>query len=99
VAERRTLAQVQEDAARLAGAGSHGSTRAAAQGTARDLASEAYRIGKAEAEARYRPFLAKAWSAYLDLFLSNRDLVNDIRYGEPELWARLCDAILGEPRG
>jgi hypothetical protein len=99
MAERRTLAQVQDDVARLAGAGSHGSTRAASEAAARGLTSEAYRVGQAEAEARYRPSLAKAWSAYLDLFLSNRDLVDDIRYGEPELWARLCDAILGEQGG
>jgi hypothetical protein len=98
MAEQRTLAMVQDDIARIAGAGSYGSTRAAAQGTARDLAAEAYRIGKEEAEARYRPSLAKAWSAYLGLFLSDRDLVNDVRYLEPDLWARLCGAILGEPR-
>jgi hypothetical protein len=91
MAERRTLAQVQDDVARLAGA--------ASEAAARGLTSEAYRVGQAEAEARYRPSLAKAWSAYLDLFLSNRDLVDDIRYGEPELWARLCDAILGEQGG
>lgn len=99
MAERRILAQVQDDLVRIATAGSHGAVKARTAQVTFRLAAEAFELGKAEAEARYCPSLAKARSAYLDLFLSNRDLVDDIRYLEPELWRRLCDAILGEQGG
>jgi hypothetical protein len=95
----RTVESVTGDIVRVAVAGSSPGSRGSAAGKVRELVAEACDLATAEAEARNRKSLARAWSAYLDLFLSNRELVLDIRYGEPELWRRLCDAILGEGRG
>lgn len=100
MAEPRSLPQLKDAATRLAFAGMPpGDRDPAAVAVVHGLVQEAHDLGKAETAAAARRDLARAWSAYLELLLANRDLVLDIRYGEPALWARLCDALLGEPRG
>jgi hypothetical protein len=92
----RTLERVTDDLVRVAVAGSSPGQRGGAARRVRELAAEACALTAAETAAGYRKSLAAAWSAYLDLFLGNRELVRDIRYLEPELWQRLCAAVLGE---
>jgi hypothetical protein len=92
---RRTVEEVTADIVRLSVAGTRSPQgRSHVAERVRALTAEACEV----TAAGYRKSLARAWSAYLDLFLSDRDLVLDIRYGEPELWQRLCDAVLGEAR-
>lgn len=69
-------------------------------GKIRGLMSEAFAFGAetgtVTAARVYRPALAKAWGAWLELLLQNRDLLLDLKYGEPELFARLTAALSGE---
>lgn len=96
-APERTVQSVADDIVRVAVAGSSPGSRGAAAGKVRDLTDELCNLVQDAARAEARKSLARAWSAYLDLLLSNRELVLDLRYLEPETWQRLCDAVLGGP--
>lgn len=92
----RTVADVADAVVRIAVAGAADPvTRVRTEARVRELVGEAVRVSA----AGHRKSLAAAWSAYLSLLLADRELVLDIRYGEPELWRRLCAAVLGEDRG
>lgn len=95
-APERTVQSVTDDIVRVALAGSSPGSRGSAAGKVRDLTDELCNLVQDAARAEARKSLARAWSAYLGLFLSNRELVLDVRYLEPELWQRLCDALLGD---
>jgi len=98
-APERTAASVADDIVRVAVAGSSPGSRGSAAGKVRKLVAEACELAVAQERAQARKSLARAWSAYLDLLLSNRELVLDLQYLEPELWQRLCAAVLGDDRG
>ena len=83
----RLLSDVQDDLAALV------APPAARQ--ARELAAEAYRLGRRSERENGREALGKAWSAFLALMTP--EMWRDVEYLEPELWRRLRAAILKEP--
>jgi hypothetical protein len=67
--------------------------RAGEAGRARDLAAEAYEIGRAEAAAEAHKALGKAWGAFLENITTEQWI--DIRFFAPETYARFRRVILG----
>jgi hypothetical protein len=96
-AQPRTLMSVQNDLSALAqSVPTSPSWRAEASVTARDLAAEAFELGKAESAAEQRKALGKAWSAVLEMIPD--EFWRELPYTDPELAARFCRVVLGEGR-
>jgi hypothetical protein len=90
----RTLMSVQNDLSALAQSGpASPSWRADASVAARELAAEAFELGKAESAAEQRKALGKAWSAVLEMIPD--EFWRELPYTDPELAARFRKAVLG----
>jgi len=94
-AQPRTLMSVQNDLSALAQQRPETPVqRAEASILARELAAEAFELGKAEAAAEHRKALGKAWSAVLEMIPD--EFWKELPYTDPELAQRFCQVVLGE---
>lgn len=90
--EPRTLMSVQGDLAALAMSRPGGGSSAV---KARELAAEAFELGKAEARQEGRKALGKAWSAVLEMIPAG--FWEELPYTDPPLYRRFRAFVLGEP--
>lgn len=96
MADDRRLTALTEQAIAVALAPGQSGKAAKIRGLMGEAFEAGAETGTATASRVYRPALAKAWGAWLDLLLQNRELLTDLKYGEPELFRRLVAALAGE---
>jgi flagellar biosynthesis/type III secretory pathway protein FliH len=96
--QARTLMSVQNDMAALAADHivdpDYAVLAAHLAAKARDLAEEAYELGKAEGRREGRKALGKAWSAALEMIPD--EFWAELPYTDPALAARFREVVLGD---